>query len=60
MVDEKKYHYKLVYEEYPGGIIYPDKGAALSASDEYRSSGYKCYVRKIKMSEEEFNKLEEF
>ena len=59
-MEEKKYYYKLVSEEYPGGVIYPNKGDALSASDEERSFGYKCYVRKIKMSEEEFNKLYEF
>lgn len=56
---KQEYHYKLVSEEYPGGEIFPNKGDALSRSDELRSFGEKCYVRKIKMSQEEFENLDE-
>jgi len=59
MLKEKKTYYKTVNEDYPGGIYNADKEDALWFSLEAREMGEKAYVRAVKLTEEEFNEMEE-
>ena len=56
---EKKIYYKLVTDEYPGGLFYESKADALSQSVEDRDNGYIVYVRAVCMDEDEVNSYPE-
>ena len=55
----KKPYYRVKCEEYPGGMIFERKPDALELSSECRFYGEKVYVRKISLTEEEFNSYPE-
>lgn len=55
----KKTYYKMVDEEYPGGMIFERKADALEVSRDTRDCGGTAYVRAIRMTETEFNSYPE-
>ena len=56
---EKKIYYKLVTDEYPGGLFYEDKADALLQSVSDRDNGFPTYVRTVRMDEDEVNSYPE-
>lgn len=55
----KKTFYRVVSDEFPGGIISQSKHDAQEWAEMERENGEKAYFRKIKMTQKEFNDLNE-
>lgn len=47
-------------EEFPGGMLFENKQAALQSSYDYRQDGEKAYVRKMYFTQEELDEFEEY
>lgn len=52
-------YWKVVVEDYPGGVIFDDKGDALRFSKDTRECGGIAYTRPTSMTQEQFEKMEE-
>lgn len=56
----KKTYWKVVCDEYPLGLVFTDRIDALLDAKELREYySEKAYVRAIKLTEEEYNKIPE-
>ena len=59
-MSEKKLFYKMVCDEFPGGLYFENRRDAIEASKDERDDGIgKAYVRAVKITQEEIDSFDE-